>query len=556
VKRDHAAAFQKVLLFALTGCAAYSLVIVLARFRYPYELEWMGGAMLDHVERVRSGAPLYGPPSADWTPFLYPPGYYWVVAAVSRVVPVGDAARGVALVASVVTAGLTYVLARRLGARPSLAAVAPLTFVGSYHYLSDWFELERVDMPFMAMVTGAACVLLAGTRPWHFIVSGALLGLAFFVKQPAVPFIGAIVVALFVLREHKNALLFGASAAVVLGGTYLGLQASTGGWFAFYCLTLPARHGIEAKLLAQFFIWDLGHAALHTGATLVVLVRTSRDFLAALRSGKTPDRTRYLFGALLAAGTFAAASSRMHDGGWPNVLVFWLAFAAPALASVLEELTTLEAPALEVAALALVLTQMGALSPNINELVPSRRQRQASQDLSTALLKLEEEGEVFVFGRGNLTRKRHAHLNAIIDVLRAHVGVPEDMKAAFRAQKYRAFVINIEHDIDLSYFYGSDPGLFDVVMQSYYFAEELDSDDASPVTGFTTVPRFVMFPRKTPLVGHSHAELLERRVIELALIKANLGLARAHVPRAAWFDVERVAEAKLQEAHAARPSAP
>ena len=48
-------------LFLLLWAALVSL-----RVAYPFELEWMEGGMLDHIERVRSGKPLYTPPSREF----------------------------------------------------------------------------------------------------------------------------------------------------------------------------------------------------------------------------------------------------------------------------------------------------------------------------------------------------------------------------------------------------------------------------------------------------------------------------------------------------------
>src|SRR5262245_34727973 len=65
----------------LTGMFLY---VVLRRLAFPYELEWMTGSVMDHVERVREGQPLYAPPTADWIPYLYPPLYYWLAALLPR----------------------------------------------------------------------------------------------------------------------------------------------------------------------------------------------------------------------------------------------------------------------------------------------------------------------------------------------------------------------------------------------------------------------------------------------------------------------------------------
>ena len=100
---------------------ALCLFVILVRVRFPYELEWMTGSTLDHIERARAGQPIYAPPSADWIPFLYPPLYYGVAAAFAK------GFLGCRLL-SILAAGLQMVcirsLARALGAPRFWQAVA------------------------------------------------------------------------------------------------------------------------------------------------------------------------------------------------------------------------------------------------------------------------------------------------------------------------------------------------------------------------------------------------------------------------------------------------
>src|SRR5579862_4770311 len=54
------------------------LIIAAFRLRYPYEVEWIGGAMRDHCMRIVNKQPLYVPPGSGWFPYEYPPVYFWV----------------------------------------------------------------------------------------------------------------------------------------------------------------------------------------------------------------------------------------------------------------------------------------------------------------------------------------------------------------------------------------------------------------------------------------------------------------------------------------------
>ena len=76
---------------AIAGVGAFALWIALAaqRIGYPYELEWMEGAMVDEAVRVRDGLPVYGPPGVEHVPFLYTPLFYYLGALAMAVVGEG-----------------------------------------------------------------------------------------------------------------------------------------------------------------------------------------------------------------------------------------------------------------------------------------------------------------------------------------------------------------------------------------------------------------------------------------------------------------------------------
>jgi hypothetical protein len=55
---------------AAVGYLAVYVAIALLRIRYPFDLEWMEGALIDHVRRIVDGQPIYVGPSLDFIPFL------------------------------------------------------------------------------------------------------------------------------------------------------------------------------------------------------------------------------------------------------------------------------------------------------------------------------------------------------------------------------------------------------------------------------------------------------------------------------------------------------
>jgi hypothetical protein len=172
-----------VLMAALAAHAITALVVVAWRIRYPHDLEWMTGSVLDHVERVRLGQPLYTAPSARWIPFLYPPLYYWLGAALGGT---AFACRMISVVAAIVQGAAVWFAARALSATKLWSAVSVLFFVAAFSFVGFWYDIERSDMLFGAIVLTAAVVLLHARNLRGHVVAGLLFTFATLAKQQAI----------------------------------------------------------------------------------------------------------------------------------------------------------------------------------------------------------------------------------------------------------------------------------------------------------------------------------------------------------------------------------
>ena len=97
-------ALDAVIAATALSMVALFLSVALHRIDHPFELEWMEGAFLDHVNRVLDGRPLYAAPTVEFVPFLYTPLFMTVAAAASAVAGEGFfAARLVSVAASLGT---------------------------------------------------------------------------------------------------------------------------------------------------------------------------------------------------------------------------------------------------------------------------------------------------------------------------------------------------------------------------------------------------------------------------------------------------------------------
>src|SRR5438132_2218404 len=91
-----------------------SAAVAIKRLSYPFDLEWMEGGGVAHVQRVLDGRGLYPRPSLDFVPFIYTPLYWYVSAAAAWVLGTGYAPlRLVSLASSLGCFALVFTLVRR-----------------------------------------------------------------------------------------------------------------------------------------------------------------------------------------------------------------------------------------------------------------------------------------------------------------------------------------------------------------------------------------------------------------------------------------------------------
>jgi hypothetical protein len=513
--------------------AAFFVYAVVQRFRFPVELEWMSGGVFDHIERVRNGQPIYAPPSAEFIAFLYPPLYLWVSGFVARFASIFVASHLVSLAATGCTAACSYRIAQRLGATRYWSVVAVLLFVSAYSFTGYWYDLERADSLLMGMLTLGAVVALESDGAFGALVSGALIGGAFFAKQPASVFFVATLAGFALARRYRRAGFFALGGALVVVPLFAFLHVSTGGWYEYYCLKVPSSHGIEPRLFTTFFVLDLSRGFALTGATVVGLVAFARAAYGSFRGRPIEERSA-LFGALLAAAFFTSATSRLHSGGWLNVLMFWSTFACIALAvaaSKLEERAAGGPMAASVSALVLgaALLQMGAFAYDPGEASPNQGRVRDAAIVAARIGELEQDGDVLVPGRGHLTKNRHFHAMALIDVLRAGQPLPKDLVENLEQRRYAAYVVDEFGELTIEALLGHRSELFDIVTRNYFIAQRMDDREPPPVVGWIAHPSWVLRPRTVPLVGFT-AEMLDRRQkIEMGLAEARMRQVQAGV---------------------------
>jgi hypothetical protein len=437
------------------------VAIALLRLRYPFELEWLEGTTLEHVRRVLAGEPLFVAPSMEFVPLLYPPLYYYLTAGVAQVLGDGFVPlRLVSFVASVGCFALLFDLVRRETGSPYAGAIAATLFVATFREGGAWLDIARVDSVFLFFFFAAVHVVRRGASPQAAIAAGILIALSYLTKQSALAMVVPLFIYAALLRPRFAAWLVG-TVAVLLGGTTLLLNAQSDGWYWYYTLEMPRNHALVQHRFIGFWTEDLLRP-------LPIAAAASVAYLAFTARVRQWDRLLF-FGALTAGLVGGAYMSRLHSGGYDNVMLPAYAAAAVLLALALHEAVRLARghragvgdagtgsttvrrprPALEAAIYVVVAAQFTLLLYNPKAQLPTAEDRAAGEDLVAAIAGLD--GEVWIPGHGYLAtlagKRSYAHGAMITDVIRAGDSrakdlMVEDLSRAISERRFGALIMD------------------------------------------------------------------------------------------------------------------
>lgn len=402
-----------VVLLAMAAFACCLFVsLALLRLTYPFELEWMEGAMADHSHRVATGQALYCAPTSEHVPFLYAPLLFWLGGLASKFgFAELTALRAIAGACSLGTAMLIGHWVRVATQRVSPGLTAMGLFLAGYGWLWWWYDLARNDSLFLLCVLGCAYALRHTVR-WRIAKATLLAVLAVLAKQSAVMWLPAIAVGAL-CWEWRVGLQFCIAAGLACAATLLGLSLATDGWAWFYLFEMPRHHGIDGSRYLGFWTEDLL-------PMLPTLLLGLLGFLARMRQR---PRSALFLAAFGCGGLMTSWLSRLHVGGFDNVMMYGFAAACvlgPAAMRGKNRRLELLGAAFLAVQFALLFAIAWQRSPTQTAL-PNDAHRTAHANLRAYVQ--NQRGNVFLPGHGGVTRDAgqpsSAHGQAIFDLLQA-----------------------------------------------------------------------------------------------------------------------------------------
>jgi hypothetical protein len=485
--------------------AAY-LFVALSRVRYRYELEWLESGLLAHVQRINGGHGIYVAPSPSFVPYPYPPLYVYLSAALSQVVgPPLEAMRLLSFAASLVVLGVLGWLAARETGRVACGVICAGVFAATYQASGAWFDLARVDSLYLALTLAAVAAarrLPESARrraPAAAVAAGALLALAVLTKQTAIFAAPPIVWWLARVGPDRLWAWWLGGFGVLAGGVSAAMELTSHGWYGYWVVGQLSGHGLVGSTVISFWTSDLaGSVGLVAVAAMAGVIakasRTGRERRLVMRNFWLP---------VLASLLAAAWVSRIHEGGYNNVLM--PAFAAVALAvalsvgAALDHLDQLDMGkkyrAAAVATLLVVtgLVQTEILRYNPASLIPSAADRRSGRQFVDYIHGLA--GDVWIPRHGVYAelagKPGGADSGGINDVVlsgNTTVSGPLllSVHAALAAHRYRAILLNGPEGFD-----GFPPD-FDLL----YSCQPIGLRVPTALTGRRTSPDRICTPRQ------------------------------------------------------------
>jgi hypothetical protein len=410
---------------ALFSIAVAYLVIYLwmayQRLRYPFDLEWIEGGMVNQVQRLLHGQSMYVAPGIDFVPFLYPPVYFYFSAAASLLFGGGPfPLRLVSFLASLVSFTTIFLIVRAETKNWWAALLSTGLFAATFRVTGAWLDIARVDSLFLALWLLFIYFVRGRKSTRYAVLSGVLAALAYLTKQTALIACIPILAYLF-WCNWKYALVCLASAALTIGITTLVMNHASAGWYSYYVFELLSQ---QTEWLPQEFItfWKddlLVHLPIvFLFAAFFLVGRPKQDRLSLLQW------LSILTGAL--AGSFI---TRVKIGGYDNVLLpayavlsilFGLGLAG--LLKLIRQVPDEYRGRLEVLIQTACLIQLLILLYNPFAQIPTK----ADLDAGNSLVKMlsEVKGAVFMpdhsYLPGMAGKATYAHESAIWDVLRGN----------------------------------------------------------------------------------------------------------------------------------------
>jgi hypothetical protein len=465
------------------------IIISIIRIQYPYELEWMEGSSLEHVIRILAGKPLYVEPSLQFTPYIYPPLFYYLSAFIALFTGIGFfPMRLVSLLSTLISGFIIYKFVKRETNDRLSGLISSGLYFATFQMGAAWFDVGRVDNLALTFILASIYLLRYSHKSFLIILSGIFAVLSFFTKQSSSIIILSVIIGLF-FTDKRKMWFYGATFLLITISLILMINHSTGGWFNFYIFYLPGQHKLLVKTTYNFWI---------NGILKPMPIAFGLSILYFIFKSDSQNIKKIVFYVSIFAGAmWYSWFSIMHEGGYDNVLIpcfaiiaVFFGIAYKVLNDVVFSSSNENKPILISIFYIIIISQFFALFYNPSALVPKQRDVLAGNELFDKIKSYN--GNVYVNCHPYLQRlagqNSMATAMALWDVMRASpkykIILTDELSLKFQNHVFDAIITDEDWQ---------PPGI-----EKYYKLEgSLFNDKKSfyTLSGSKTRPEFLWLPK-------------------------------------------------------------
>ncbi|MBI5056261.1 MAG: glycosyltransferase family 39 protein [Nitrospirae bacterium] len=484
-----------VLLAGAVSYAALYLIVVFFRIRYPFELIWLEGAYVDHVNRILSGYKYYVKPSIEFVPSIYTPLFFYLSALLSRIIGIGFLPlRLISFTSSLGSFLIIYLMVKRESGDKYSGLIASCLFYATFYLTGSHFDIGRVDSLFLFLLLTSLYIVRFNESEKYYFIAGAVISLAFLTKQTALV-ISLPIMVYCIFFNKRLALSFIAPIVLIVGFGSFFLNYYYDGWFNFYVFELPRTTPVDNKVLLSFWPKDI---IMPVGIAFSIGI----FYLFSLLTESKRKIFFFYFLALL--GTVTASWYSRYRIGFTNVLFPTYAFISILFGLGLNKLLEIsqtisfdKRSLMKTLIYLVCIVQFCSASLVYNPLtqIPTSRDLEAGKELIKQLSQIK--GEIFVFNHGYISvlagKKSYANIMGARDVYfttnEKHADIKaqmlDDIEKTMRERKFGAVILDSVETCGL-------PGF----RKYYTLSEKIFKDEEVffPVTGTRTRPDLIYTP--------------------------------------------------------------
>lgn len=495
------------LLAGLSTINLVGLVVLMAwRAHYPFELEWIEGATAASTQWILSGHFLYERPSLTFTPLLYNPIYFYLSAAVSALVGPGFLApRLVSGLATVGCSALIFALVRRETGNRWGALAGAGFYCATFKFTAAWMDVGRADSLLIFWLLLAVYWMRRESGPRGALGGAAILTLAYFTKQSAIPFFVAFG-GYYLLESRRAWIVFWPAALGLVAGTAWVLDRLSGGWYSFYTWYVVQQTVLDAVRIRYFWTEDLlGHVPIALMLGIAALTLLGNPF----RRSAEGSRSRFYL-AFTASAVASSWWNRAAAGAATNTLLPSMACLGLLMGLAIGLPKPLRwSLSFQRTILLLASVQILMLAYDPRTVLPTARDERAGQGLLALVRSFP--GEVFIpshsYYPALVGKPSHAHWAAITDTsgiwdtnLDVQRGGKNDPRREIIMDELRAAVARQRFDAIILDDYAAERHAFwDDLLAPYYELDRQVFADANvfwTVSGSPARPQLVYVPKR------------------------------------------------------------